>query len=254
MRYTGEKYTDAQAAAIMEEARASTAGARASILQWRAEDTRRRDGADTFVTKTIDNARVADAPVQQTTMDAQTASWVEWVDARIEAKTSAVLEIVNQVLGQMFDAQHDRIQEALDRKGAQIEDLRRELEIKLGLKAKVARLKSEISEARQQAPNFKAELARLQEQVEKQQKTIVRLRAQNSMLEYQQKEVDRELSRIRRETAPSGAVVQFETSSSRITVGNLHPDAANALRDFASQCVDAYDGDPILFSGSAGTA
>jgi septal ring factor EnvC (AmiA/AmiB activator) len=250
MRYTGKKYSETEAAAIMATARATVAGVHADMQRWRAEQ-QQRDGAD-FVCKTITNARVADAPPQQ--MDATTASWVEWVDARIEAKFNAVIEAVDQALGKMFDTQHEEIQSALDRRDAKIQALRDEVDIKLGLKAKVARLKAEVAEARQQAPNFKTELARLQDEVDKQQKTIVRLRAQNSTLEYQQRLTDAQLAKMKREAASPAAVVEFETSSSRLTVGNLHPDAANALREFASQVVDAWDGGAILFSGPAGTA
>jgi hypothetical protein len=251
MKYTGTKYSQIEAEAIMATARATVAGVHADQRRWKAE-RQQRDGAD-FVCKTVDHARVADAPPQQT-MDATTASWVEWVDARIEAKCAAVIEVVDEVLGKMFDAQHDKIQSALDKRDAKIQALRDEIDVKLSLARKVARLKTEVAEARQQAPDFKAELARLQAEVEKQQKTIVRLRGQNSILEYQQKQQDAQLSKIRRETAPSGAVVQLETSSSRITLQSLHPDAADALRRFSAEVVDAYDGDPILFSGSVGTA
>jgi hypothetical protein len=254
MKYTGTKYSQIEAEAIMASARATVAGVRADQQRWKAEQ-KQRDAAD-VVCKTITNARAAEpepVPVQQS-MSAETASWVDWVDARIDEKCAAVIKAVDEALGKMFDVQHEQIQRALDVRDGKIADLRAEVDVKLGLKAKVARLKAEVAEARAQAPNFKAELARLQEEVDKQQKTIVRLRGQNSILEYQQKQQDAQLSKIRRETAPSGTVVQLETSSSRITLQSLHPSAANALREFASQVVDAYDGDPILFSGPAGTA
>jgi hypothetical protein len=253
MRYTGTKYSQIEAEAIMSSARATSAAVRADVQRWRAEQ-QQRAGADRFVTKTVDNARApaTDAPAQ--TMDAQTASWVGWVDARIDEKLNVVIEAMDEGLVKLLDTQHENIQRALDRRDEKIQALRDEVDIKISLGRKLARLKAEVAEARQQAPNFKAELAHLQEEIERQQKTIVRLRAQNSTLEFRQKEVDKQLSRIRRETAPSGAVVEFETSSSRITVGNLHPDAANALREFASQVIDAEDGGAILFSGPAGTA
>jgi chromosome segregation ATPase len=197
----------------------------------------------------------------QQTMDAQPASWVEWVDARIEEKFNVVLDIVGEALGKLFDKQHASIQEALDRRDAEIKLLKRELRsmraevaLKLTLKTELAAAQAEIDELRQRAPSFKSELNGLREEIAKQQKIISRLRGQNSELAFVQKQLDAELSQMKRKAASPAAVVQFETSSSRITVGNLHPDAANALREFASQVVDAYDGDPILFSGPAGTA
>jgi uncharacterized lipoprotein YddW (UPF0748 family) len=81
------------------------------------------------------------------------------------------------------------------------------------------------------------------------------VRTEQSILQYQQKELSTELSKMKRESAASpSAVVEFQTSTSHIVVGNLHPDAAAALRRFAAEVVDAYDGDPILFSGPAGSA
>jgi hypothetical protein len=244
MTYTEEKYSDVEAAAIMAEARAN-------ILQWRAEDTRRRDGAGWFVTKTLDEARVADVPAP--TMDAKTAAWAEWVDARIEEKCSRITEAL-EALSESCVTQQEKIQAALDQRDAAIQGLRDEIEIKIGLGRKLARLKAEVAEARRLQPNFEGKLNVLQGQIEKQQKTISKLRVENSQLAFAQKQMDAELSQMRRKSASSAAVVQFETSNSRITVGNLHPDAANALREFASQVIDAQDGGAILFSGPAGTA
>jgi chromosome segregation ATPase len=194
-------------------------------------------------------------PVQQRTQQVAPASddyWAE-VDRRIAAKFDLVIEAVGQALGDLLDKQHESIQAALDKRDAKIQELRDEVEIKIGLGRKLARLKAEVAEARQQAPDFKSELHDLRETVTKQQKTIVRLRGEQSSLAYEQRQLDMQLSKMKRESASPAAVVQFETSSSRFTVGNLHPDAANALREFASQVVDAWDGDAILFS-DAGTA
>jgi septal ring factor EnvC (AmiA/AmiB activator) len=132
--------------------------------------------------------------------------------------------------------------------------LRNEIELQLKLKSELAAARNEIEELRQRAPSFESELAGLREQVAKQQKTISKLRVENSLLTYGQQQLDAQLSQMRRNAAAPAAVVEFETSSSRITVGNLHPDAANALREFASQVIDAEDGGAILFSGSVGTA
>jgi chromosome segregation ATPase len=205
MRYTGTKYSQMEAEAIMSSARATSAAVRADVQRWRAEQ-QQRAGANRFVTKTTDFARVADAPAQETTMDAQTASWVAWVDARIEAKFNAVIEAVDQALGKMFDMQHEEIQSALDRRDAKIQAVRDEIEIKIGLGRKLARLKAEVAEARAMQPNFEAELASLREQNAKQEKTILRLRTEQSILQYQQKQLDAELSKMKRNSAASAAV------------------------------------------------
>jgi chromosome segregation ATPase len=182
--------------------------------------------------------------------------WAQ-VDARIEEKFNLALDVAGEAIG----IERGTFQQALRRRDAEIRLLRRELrtlrnelDTKLNLQAEVAAARGEIEALRARAPTFEHQLSGLQEQIDKQQKTISKLRVENSQLAFTQKELDGELSQMKRNSAAPAAVVEFETSSSRITVGNLHPDAANALREFASQVVDAYDGDPILFSGPAGTA
>ena len=242
MRYTGTKYSQIEAEAIMSSARATSATVRADMQRWRAEQQQQQPDGATIITKTIDHAR-APAPPARAPDD------VDGIDAGIRS----VLEIAGEAHGRL---QRD-VQEGFRKRDREIESLRREIKMlrdEVGLERGLTALKAEVKQARQQAPNFKTELARLQEEIGTQRKTIVRLRAQNSTLEYGQKALDKELSRIRRESTPSAAVVQLETSSSRITVGNLHPDAAAALREFASQVLDAWDGDAILFSGPVGTA
>jgi SMC interacting uncharacterized protein involved in chromosome segregation len=217
-----------------------------ALTRYRREDAQQKEA--------LARERAAEREQQSNvqTMDADTQKrWDEWADNKIEQKSEFILAVVKEAFGQWTDEHHKNVQAALDRRDGAIQALRDEVEIKIGLSRKLARLKAEVAEARQQAPSFKAELDDLREQVTKQQKTISHLRAENSTLEYCQKELDRELSRMKREAAPSSAVVEFETSSSRITVGNLHPGAADALREFASQVIDAYDGNSIGFSGPA---
>jgi hypothetical protein len=62
------------------------------------------------------------------------------------------------------------------------------------------------------------------------------------------------LSELRKEVAASKATsmeVELETSSSRFVMRNLHPSAAVALREFASQVVDAWDGGAVWLSDPA---
>jgi hypothetical protein len=48
--------------------------------------------------------------------------------------------------------------------------------------------------------------------------------------------------------------VELETSTSRFVMRNIHPAAAKALREFASQVVDAQDLGEVWLSPPAGTA
>jgi len=119
--------------------------------------------------------------------------WAQ-VDARIEEKFNVILDAVGQALDQLLDKQHENIQAALDRRDDAIQALRNEVEIKIGLGRKLARLKAEIAEARQEAPSFKCELDGLREQVAKQQKIISRLRGQQSELMYAQQQNSKEIT------------------------------------------------------------
>jgi chromosome segregation ATPase len=197
---------------------------------------------------------------QQQRAQAQQVARAEDFWAQVDARIEEQCNIVTEVAGEASGLVRQDFQEALARRDEKIRNLRRELAtlrtelgVRLKLAAELAAARSEIEELRQRAPSFRSELASLQEKVEKVSKQTLRVRTEQSILQYQQKKLDTELSQMKRNAA-SGAVVEFETSSSRITVGNLHPDAANALREFASQVVDAWDGDAILFSGPAGTA
>jgi predicted RNase H-like nuclease (RuvC/YqgF family) len=279
------RYTEAQAKQIMLEARATIAGVRADQLRWRAEGTRQRDGAIRFVTKTNDCGLVAvpdPAPPQQSPIaDEQTMDAVEWllgqVVARLQQDFEQALEKrdreirslrreikmlrdevglergLENLKAQVDEARQQARNHEVESLQRELGTLRNEIELKLSLKSDLAAARTEVEELRQRAPSFEHQLNGLQGHIEKVQKTTLRLRAEHSTLEYQQKQLDAELSQMKRKAA-SAAVVEFETSTSRITVGNLHPDAANALREFASQVIDAEDGGAILFSGSVGTA
>jgi predicted RNase H-like nuclease (RuvC/YqgF family) len=275
------KFTEAEKIEIM-------ATAHGHLREWRAEQ-QRCGGGDKFVTKTVENARVApvtpapddvngidDAGIRSVLeiageahgrLQREVRAAHRQCDAEIRTLKREVaslrdelelrLSLKNELAALKAEAAEAR-QQARER---ELEGLRRELgtlrneiELKLNLKSELAAARAEVEELRQRAPSFKAELDGLHEQVAKQQKIISRLRGEQSQIGYVQQQLDAELSQMKRNSASPAAVVQFETSSSRITVGNLHPDAANALREFASQVVDAEDGDPILFSGPAGTA
>ena len=66
------------------------------------------------------------------------------------------------------------------------------------------------------------------------------------------------LAELHKKTAAAKAAasmeMQLETSTSRFVVRDLDPAAAKAMREFASQVVDAWDGRAVWMSDPAGTA
>ena len=192
MNYTGEKFSQTEAQAIMAQARAH--------LRWRpetqrrdGESTQRRDRADRIVTKTIDNAVIPTSTSEPLpAQDSTTASWVEWIDARIDAAIAAAIDDLTPALIKMFDNAHDRVQEALDARDAKIQAVRDEIEVKIGLGRKLARAKAEIEQLRERAPSYESELAALREKTERQERLITRLRGQASQLEFGQRKLESE--------------------------------------------------------------
>ncbi len=90
----------------------------------------------------------------------------------------------------------------------------------VGLERGLAKLKSEVAEARQQAPSFKAELEGLRAEVATQEKTISRLRAEQSQLGFGLRQTDKRMTLTTFElTAVGGATRE---ALERRTGGNQH--------------------------------
>jgi hypothetical protein len=68
--------------------------------------------------------------------------WAE-VDRRIQEKFDNAIAAAGEALGKLLDKQHESLQAALDRRDRAIQALRDEVEIKIGLGRKRARLKGE---------------------------------------------------------------------------------------------------------------
>jgi chromosome segregation ATPase len=168
MRYTGSKFSAAEAEQICRETRVRLRAEQSS----RDENIRRRDQNIDVVHKTIDDARV---PVSSAA-DAQITSWVEWVDTRIEARAQVQCEAVGEMLAELGHA--------LDGVRHELQLLRNQVELEIKLDRRIAALNSEVAQARQQAPNFQRGLDNLEGQVEKLKKTAGALRAQHSTLEF----------------------------------------------------------------------
>jgi DNA repair exonuclease SbcCD ATPase subunit len=96
--------------------------------------------------------------------------WAE-VDRRIEEKFNNAIAAAGEALGELLDKQHESLQAALDRRDRATQALRDEVEIKVGLGRKLARFKTELDQARQQArerelESLQRELSTLRSEVE----------------------------------------------------------------------------------------
>jgi DNA repair exonuclease SbcCD ATPase subunit len=134
--------------------------------------------------------------------------WAE-VDRRIEEKFNVVLEAAGRALGDLLDKQHESIQAALDRRDHAIQALRDEVEIKIGLGRKLARLKAEAAEARQQArdrelENLQRELGTLRNEIELQlnlKSELAAARAEIEALRQRAPSFESELNGLREQVA-----------------------------------------------------
>jgi predicted RNase H-like nuclease (RuvC/YqgF family) len=124
------------------------------------------------------------------------------LDARIEEKVNIALDAVGEVIGHEREA----LQQALDRRDAEVRLLRREIrtlrseiDTKLYLKAELTAARGEIEQLRRRSPDLKAELDNLRAQVARQEKLISRLRGQATELAYAQKQLDEHQHKNERE-------------------------------------------------------
>jgi uncharacterized protein YdaU (DUF1376 family) len=111
-----------------------------------------------------------------------------------------------------------------------------------------------VAEARKQVPklpaivdefdsrqtDLEAEQARLERELAKTKDRLGKMRVDQSIAGYS-------ISQLEKAAAASKTVasIEMETSAARFVIQNIHPGAVKALREFASQVVDAQDGGAI---------
>jgi chromosome segregation ATPase len=159
--------------------------------------------------------------------------WAE-IDRRIEQSGEAILKTVGAALDKVIDNLHGSVQVALDRRDDAIEEVRRELEIKLGLGRKLASFKEELAEARQQAPSFKSELEALRAQVARQEKLISRLRGQATELAYAQKLLDADQQKNEREISVTAVQVTAFGQRTEKILRELYESGFNVVEEMQS--------------------
>ena len=172
MRYTGTKFSDAEAEQICRETRVRIRLADKSGP--RDESIRRRDSSAGIVLHmTRDDARVSSSPPADAQ---QITNWTEWVDERIEQRAQVQCEAVGEMLAELG---HE-----LDGVRRDLQLLRNQFELEIKLDRRIQALNAEVATARQQAPDFQRDLNTLQAQVEKLQKSAAKMRAEHSTLEF----------------------------------------------------------------------
>ena len=172
----------------------------------------RRD--DRIVIKQHENARVPAPVVDDPGPLKVIVAPIDW-DHQEQAIAGAIATergVMEELLGHVIARLQREFGATLDERDRKIEHLEREvkyLRSEFDLEHKLISLKTEISQARQQAPNFRAELSALRKQAAEQKTIISKLRAEASALRFAQEKSNEEITRSRvRVTAEIGSATR----------------------------------------------
>lgn len=150
---------------------------------------------------------------------------------------------------------------AQKQRDAEVDLLKREVAVlreQIGLQKELEELRKQVVVAKSEIPSVPAIEARvdakqrqiaaeqehLKEELVKQKDRIGRLRVDHSLTDYR-------LSTFMEEQETGKADIQFEVNTSRFTLRDIHPEAAQALKDFAKQVVGYQDYASVRFIGPA---
>lgn len=180
--------------------------------------------------------------------------WWEWVQEHVDHRLEAFGEAVGEVIG-------TETQETREAMKQENRDLKRELKLlrrefntlreEVGLERGLRDLRSEIVKAHRQVPKIPAiesrlraeatisrvdmdtKIVALQRELETAKRTVSALKARQSNFNFN---LERWL------TGSQTSEVEYESSSKRILFRQrVHPDAAQALREFAAQVIEHDD-------------
>jgi hypothetical protein len=254
-------YSPEQRAEIMENARRDLAG---HVPRAQREAAASRMSGSGLIHKTRDNARIDadDGASVERALPARRAAakpgsekaWWQWVDDRLDDRFAEYSEHLVKVLGEVVAKTREPLQR-------EIQLLRRELDV-VRMELNVKALQEEVRTARAEIPKLRAieaqfdartadvegKQASLERELAKTKDRLGKLRVDQSIMDYNLREM-----RKQAEAAPK-TEVEFETSTSRFVMRNIHPEAARTLKEFASQVIDARDKGAVWFSNSPGNA
>jgi hypothetical protein len=213
-------------------------------------ETRANGNDDRVVTAVTSAAATAET--------AASDPWWVWVEKHCEYRASVLLEATGEVLGEFRAQAREHCEREVGSVKRELELLRREFTVlrdEVGVERGLRDLHDEVAQTRKQVPKIPAlvtqletEQARLQRELDETKKKLLRVRTNQSIAEYRLSQLHKEVATAK---AAASIEVEMETSTSRFRVRDLDPAAAVALREFASQVVDAHDGGSVWLSGTA---
>jgi hypothetical protein len=238
----------------------------------RAAHHQRTTGSAGIVHKTRDNARVEPEPrevskrsepakpesVQPPVVAAnETQVWWEWTQKHVECR-----------LGEFAEDMAEKVAEAMaEWVGSKVDPIKRELELlrreftvlreEVAVERKLKTLRRQIPsvpaiEERLNAENahLKAEQMRLKRELDATKNKLGRLRVDQSISDYNL----RQLQKQAEASAGASVELEFESRSAHFQMKATHPDAAKALKEFATGIINGQADGTLWLPGQAGTA
>jgi hypothetical protein len=231
------------------------------LVRERDDVAANRAGAPNMVYKTRDDALVADeAPVATDAVSVQpdASTWSGWVEQLLEERFAVENDVVGTVIGEQvadlrahFSQEIKTLKRGVRLLRRELGTLRDEVGIERGLRdvrSDLMRLHKGIPKLPEIEARLEAEQARLRRELDATKDRLGKVRVDQSIADFK-------LSKLVREQAAAPKTeVEFETSTSRFVMRNFHPEAAQTLRQFASEVIDARDGGAVWFPNPVGNA
>jgi chromosome segregation ATPase len=199
-------------------------------------------------------ARTVSASALATAETAADAPWWEWVDQRIAAAIEGERGFWRDVMAQVIAEERGALRKAREEFERELDLLRREFVVlreEVAVERKLRDLRSEVEEARAEVPKFPAVAADLQKEQRRLESSQARLRQKLektnerlSELRIDQAVAGSNFEKLYKEMRARTSEIEFEISTSRFAMRDVHPAAASALREFANQAV--ADSDRLL--------
>jgi hypothetical protein len=240
-----------------EQKRESIAKARTLLAETapaaQREATALRRSGPELVFKIRDNGRPVERTPPAHSAPAKSAAsqlpWQDWVEERIEDRAKMLVEATGRGMAEWVGRKLDPLERELALLRREFSVLREEV----GLERELRDLRRQVVEAQKAIPKLPeieaelevkqarldAEQTRLRRELDATKDKLGKLRVDQSITNYGLRELEKQT------TAATKASIEMETSSARVVLRNIHPDAAKALREFASGVIDAQDGGAV---------
>jgi hypothetical protein len=230
------RFSAAQKAGILSEARANV---RALNLAEREATSSRRSEIPEIIYKTRDNAVVPGAPGRAERKEsAESGSqlpWWQWVDDRLEARLEAHGESVGEALADYVGPQFAAMKRELELLQREVTQLREQIAVERGLRD----LRTQVEVARAEVPKLPAIAAKLERGQAELKRELKATKDKLTQTRVNQSMTNFKLDELSKATAQraAGLEMKIETTVASFAIGDIHPDARAALRDFAAEVV-----------------